>query len=339
MLLQFANRRERRTRLLREVWGFQDAHENDWEKRSAPYLKHFESLIPLNRATAFLELPTDQDQVLQLVSIVKESAAPTATLHQLKGIVATANLPLLKDANDDGAAESALVLAIQLWLFLELPMEDLNRSLGTAIKVKLPRKPAFGVNAAKVATTLLSEDFSAKSLTRKGGFHLMWTSDLSEHLVIKGEYHLYVFCHARILGSYQYQEESVLYPKGLLEEVDRTLELLFPTSKLKSAKRVRRISRKQKVDIEAFRMWEDMEGLIKYQCSSYQFFGQRLAELQSRYDKTRPKSLGQWWYDRRNVREWAALWIAVVAFVLTVVFGVIGAVTGVFQVYAAFHFK
>ena len=134
-------------------------------------------------------------------------------------------------------------------------------------------------------------------------------------------------------------ECSVLYPKGLLEEVDRTLELLFPTGKLKSAERVRRISRKQKVDIEAFRMWADMEELMKYQCSSYQFFGERLAELQSRYDSTRPKSLCQWWYDRRNLREWAALWIAVVAFALTVVFGVIGAVTGILQVYAAFRRK
>ena len=207
MLLQTRNRRESHTRLLREIWKAQDDHEKYWEKRSAAYIKHFENLIPLNRATAFLELPSDQDQVLQLVSIVRESAAPTATLHQLKGIVASARLPFLSDANDDGAAESALVLAIQLWLFVEPPMEDLNRSLSTAIKLKLPRKASFGANASKLATTLLSEDFSAKSLTRKGGFRLMWTSDLSEHLVIKGEHYLYVFCHARILGSYQSQEE------------------------------------------------------------------------------------------------------------------------------------
>jgi hypothetical protein len=130
-----------------------------------------------------------------------------------------------------------------------------------------------------------------------------------------------------------------MYPDGFLEEVSRTLDLLFPTTRTKDAKRVLKISRKQKVDIEAIRIDKQMMDTAKHQCSNYHYFGERLAIIQAKYDAARPHNPKEWWYDRRNLREWAALWIAVVAFVLALVFGVISSVTGILQVYASFHFR
>ena len=58
--------------------------------------------------------------------------------------------------------------------------------------------------------------------------------------------------------------------------------------------------------------------------------------IQGVYDTTKPRTMRQWWHDRRNPVEWATFWVAVVIFVLTVIFGVISSVTGIMQVYASF---
>lgn len=70
--------------------------------------------------------------------------------------------------------------------------------------------------------------------------------------------------------------------------------------------------------------------------ANYPYWKERLYKVQKTYDGARPKTLMQWWFDRRNRFEWATFWTAVVVFILTLVFGIIGTVTGVMQVYAAF---
>lgn len=121
-----------------------------------------------------------------------------------------------------------------------------------------------------------------------------------------------------------------MYPNGFLQETEQTLRLLFPTEELKSSKRVRRIAEKQSVDIEA-----QIEYHENFQLTNYPFYGERLEEIQRRYDITKPTSLKQWWFDRREKSEWVTLWIAVLVFVLTIFFGVISSVTGILQAYAS----
>lgn len=71
--------------------------------------------------------------------------------------------------------------------------------------------------------------------------------------------------------------------------------------------------------------------------SNYPYWQERLWEVQKVYDKARPKTFKQWWFDRRNRFEWATFWTAVVVFVLTLVFGLIASITGILQAYAAFR--
>ena len=70
--------------------------------------------------------------------------------------------------------------------------------------------------------------------------------------------------------------------------------------------------------------------------SNYPYWQERLGEVQKAYDKARPKTLRQWWFDRRNRFEWATFWTAVVVFILTLIFGLIASITSIMQVYAAF---
>jgi hypothetical protein len=124
-----------------------------------------------------------------------------------------------------------------------------------------------------------------------------------------------------------------MYPDKFLDETRQTLHLLFPTEDFKTSKRVRRINRKQRVDLYASL---DLEKAIdmhdRHDITSYAFYGPRLAEIQRRYDLAKPRRPQQWWFDRRQRVEWAALMVALVVFVLTVVFGIIQSVTGILQV-------
>jgi hypothetical protein len=69
---------------------------------------------------------------------------------------------------------------------------------------------------------------------------------------------------------------------------------------------------------------------------SYPYWHEHLSKIQREYDQASPKSLGQWWYDRRDSAKWVSAWVGVlVIFVVTVVFGIIQSVTGILQVQAA----
>ena len=91
------------------------------------------------------------------------------------------------------------------------------------------------------------------------------------------------------------------------------------------------------MDIEAHWVDDIIKESDRYDLNNYPIYRHRLAEIQRQYNAARPKYPKQWWYDRRLRMEWTTLLIAVIVFVLTVVFGVISSVTGILQVYVAFR--
>lgn len=108
------------------------------------------------------------------------------------------------------------------------------------------------------------------------------------------------------------------------------MQLLFPTGGRKSTKRTRQYVKKYRADLEA-----RLVAMDRLSLSTYPIFGERLEHIQQRYNESSQKRLRQWWYDRRKRVEWATLVVAIVVFILTVVFGIISSVTGILQVYAA----
>lgn len=74
----------------------------------------------------------------------------------------------------------------------------------------------------------------------------------------------------------------------------------------------------------------------RYQ-KSYPYWHDRLSVIKSAYDESEPKALAQWWNDRRKKVQWYTFWVAVLILVLTIVFGMIQSVTGIMQVYVAYH--
>jgi hypothetical protein len=111
------------------------------------------------------------------------------------------------------------------------------------------------------------------------------------------------------------------------------MRLLFQPNNFQNGKRNRRLEKRGPSDLEA-----GIEtSAPPLELAKYPIWGSRLAEVQRVYDTARPGAFRQWWFDRRNKPEWATFWIAIVIFVLTVIFGLISSVTAIMQVYAAFR--
>jgi hypothetical protein len=58
--------------------------------------------------------------------------------------------------------------------------------------------------------------------------------------------------------------------------------------------------------------------------------------LKQVFDEAQPRTIVQWWHDRRNGVQWYTFWVAVLVLVLTILFGLIQSIEGALQVYASF---
>jgi hypothetical protein len=106
------------------------------------------------------------------------------------------------------------------------------------------------------------------------------------------------------------------------------MRLFFPVEGHKTRQRTRRIEKQDGVDLEA-RMVDDR---VERELGCYPYYGHRLKIIQAKYDESKPRDLKQFWFDRRKRVEWLGLLIAIVSFVVTAVFTIISAVTGIVQV-------
>jgi hypothetical protein len=73
------------------------------------------------------------------------------------------------------------------------------------------------------------------------------------------------------------------------------------------------------------------------QIEQFRFWRDRLVILKEAFDDATPRTLSQWWYDRRNGVQWYTFWVAVLVLVLTILFGLVQCIEGGLQVYKAYH--
>jgi hypothetical protein len=73
------------------------------------------------------------------------------------------------------------------------------------------------------------------------------------------------------------------------------------------------------------------------QIENFTFWHDRLVILKQVFDEARPRTLSQWWFDRRNGVQWYTFWVAILVLTLTIFFGFAQCVEGALQAYKAFH--
>ncbi|KAI0555796.1 hypothetical protein F4679DRAFT_519891 [Xylaria curta] len=114
-----------------------------------------------------------------------------------------------------------------------------------------------------------------------------------------------------------------LLPAALVSKTLHTLALLIPSSYCETRKWN---SRMPLVDSRVARC-----GYLKTdlrQIETFPIWRDRLVMLKQVYDDSQPKTLKQWWNDRRNGVWWYMFWFAVLVLILTVIFGLIQSIEG-----------
>lgn len=75
-------------------------------------------------------------------------------------------------------------------------------------------------------------------------------------------------------------------------------------------------------------------GTVVRHIDKYRFWRDRLVQLKEAFDDTRPRTVTQWWNDRRDGVQWWTFW-AVIS--LTIFFGLVQSIEGAIQVYKAYN--
>lgn len=139
---------------------------------------------------------------------------------------------------------------------------------------------------------------------------------------------------AHIIGSLA-DSISSFFPHGFIEETLRTLALLFPQFDKATTTWFTKIPYSLHIDREVVKC-----GQLKAdnrQIKNFLYWHDRLAILKQVFDESRPSTLTQWWWDRRNGVQWYTFWVAISVLLLTIFFGMVQSIEGALQVYKAYH--
>lgn len=161
-----------------------------WDEADA-YFRHYQKLLGDRRLVdgiviSVARLDKVEEEIVKLVHFVRSRwDKPIDEIEE--AIMNNPDRPamILKPTPD--AARKALILALRLWLFtipdfsspVIGPPQSGQQSLSLILREAVSRSFP-GRSSPKLDT--LTEDFSGKSLIRKGGFDFEATGDLSEHL-------------------------------------------------------------------------------------------------------------------------------------------------------------
>src|SRR5271155_1588790 len=149
---------------------------------------------------------------------------------------------------------------------------------------------------------------------------VQWTPNLKDHLSYdRSTRRLWVYPHKICLVSHL--DCCQVFPKDLLQETLRTLDLLFPFGEERAEKW-----------LEANHQPFHRSSSSSYRkpratdLTEFFYWRKQLVELYDVFQQS-PETILQMWHDRRNPMQWWTFWLAALIAVLTVLFGVISSYT------------
>ncbi|KAK8024885.1 hypothetical protein PG990_002708 [Apiospora arundinis] len=131
---------------------------------------------------------------------------------------------------------------------------------------------------------------------------------------------------------------------GLVDETLRTLALLLPEAQFGrrsrgAGRKWLRQTRLREADGRVLDMRLAHCGNLQMeerQIEHFTYWRDRLVILRQAYDDATPRTIAQWWHDRRNGVQWYTFWVAILVLVLTAFLGLVQCVESALQVYKAY---
>ncbi|KAH7308858.1 hypothetical protein BKA65DRAFT_559725 [Rhexocercosporidium sp. MPI-PUGE-AT-0058] len=276
---------------------------------------------------------THQD-ILDIVHQLEDLTPRDAIKESLRSRLPTRHRP-----NEDEILDGAIDLAARLHLMVNIAVDNLVISGQAQLKWSsgilrdflnhhFSEPQVLGNDGIK-----LEQMFTASNLERIAGIQIKPTDNLADHLrmIDKEDKVVAIFHHASFLNW----QNCKIYPDGLGEETLRTLSLIFPQHDKQTREWLKRHPESYRIDKTLLKC--DPLQLDDRQIEKFHFWHDRLIILKQAFDQSRPATISQWWYDRRNGVQWYTFWIAVVVLFLTIFFGMVQSIEGALQVYKAFH--
>lgn len=141
---------------------------------------------------------------------------------------------------------------------------------------------------------------------------------------------------------------ATTFPTGLVNETLRTLALLLPEAQFGQ----RQLRRRRSLESQWFHQKRLREGseraldvrlarcgnlqMEERQIEHFAYWRDRLVILKQAYDDATPRTVSQWWHDRRNGVQWCTFWVAIAVLFLTTFLGLVQCVESALQVYKAY---
>ncbi|KAF8243153.1 hypothetical protein K440DRAFT_637770 [Wilcoxina mikolae CBS 423.85] len=319
---------------------------SDNEHRFSAYLTYYEhECQQMSVGGRGLLLPFfTHRQVLD--TIVTISTARSQPYNELQELLRE-KYPVFQKASQDNQ-NLGITLCLRLWLMINIRDPTDGNSVAGVRKV-VWNKPVSvmsfiqetlsknAVSSRENPASCSSHEFNAYNLDRMANIRIQFTANLVDHLIYDDDTHrLLVFHFNSFLTAHlmPLKQNSVclgVLDESFLRETQQTLNLIFPAWDADSTAYLRRLKKESGVDLDpSFGNVAHMP--YTFSPSSFQFYGTRLEALKEALSSTKKVSTKQLWFDRRNRQAWCTLWVAVVVFVLTVIFGIISSVTSIMQV-------
>ncbi|KAK0638644.1 hypothetical protein B0T16DRAFT_336850 [Cercophora newfieldiana] len=182
----------------------------------------------------------------------------------------------------------------------------------------------------------LVKAFTGRNLSRVGGIRIKWTNNLVDHLLLTDDDQAVSIFQCASFLMIQKQSPNSIFGIDFIDETIRTLALLFPQNdrNTKPWLHSQLDSGGAPLDTALTKCGSLRAEERRFECFS--FWRDRLVILKEAYDESRPKTLLQWWFDRRNGEQWFTFWIAVLVFAVAITFGLIQSIEGALQVYLSY---
>lgn len=294
--------------------------------------------------TAYYSLATKlyfskHTDILQVARLIKQGLTRDQVAQEVESLFP--NIPLDTHVSPDNVIEGVINLTTRLLLMTDVGEPARNRAwTGRAYRVwDQGNIHDFTRNIFTIQRTdrhdgiQLDIDFNARNLDVIGGFKVELTNNLLDHLEvvdIEGETRVMIFHHISFLKNQEYP----LFPDRFIYETLQTLSLLFPQNKWYKETKVWYRKNFELSIPDADPAVLNCGPLELTNIDGYHYWHNRLVRLKQLFDQAKPRTLRQWWNDRREGTQWYALWVAVG---FTVFFGFIQSIEGAMQVYKAFH--
>ncbi|KAI8623953.1 hypothetical protein F5Y19DRAFT_491732 [Xylariaceae sp. FL1651] len=279
------------------------------------------------------------EDIFQISQFITQGHARDSIVSRLSQIYPTAT---------DSACESSIDLAVRLLLMLKVGVVKHQVNPSRCLKWEKGSLADFvqeqfdDLSVLDCQHVRLPKAFDAWSISAIAGLGIEFTDNLVDHLLlVDDDSTVLVFHHASFLEC----QTNSLFPDGLVDETFRTLALLFPQSEFGPS---RGSNKKrgwfQKLCSKSSPCPIDHRAILcgnlraeDRQIERFKFWRDRLIILKQVYDDATPKTIQQWWYDKRSGERWFTFWVAILILMITTTLGSIQCIESALQVYKAYY--